>query len=120
MMGITRVKYTGSTPGANTTPVEIFSSVTAGWPKDHAVRHGIHTFNWDIFHGSDGAVTGQKLDEAGTWRQFYDSTNKTAGSTSSKGTVLVEGLPHFRFYWTNAAAVAQTAFAINMDFSVFP
>lgn len=119
---VIRLKYTGSTPGADSNTYTIFSTVAAGYPRGWADMADVHTFHWDIDHDQSGTVKGyHSLDGGTTWVQFYDSGSMAApGAAATSGAVvLVEGFRDFKFEWLNGGS-AQGTWVVNMDVSTQP
>lgn len=132
---LTRLKYTGSTPGANANGYALFTTapIAAGAAGsaaaadgavpfgDWAPDMGLHVFRYVIKNPAAGTVNGwYSLDRGATWVQFYTlAAGIPVSGTASSDSVTVEGLRDFAFVWVNGG-VAQTGWTVNMSLSGLP
>lgn len=132
---LTRLKYTGSTPGADANGYVLFATapVAAGAAGATAANAGsvpvgdwapdmdIHVFRYLIKNPAAGTVNGwYSLDRGATWVQFYTMAAPIpVAGLASADVVSVEGLRDFAFVWVNGG-VAQTGWTVNMSVSIFP
>jgi hypothetical protein len=120
-MTITRLKYTGSTPGADANTYVLFSTVAAACPGNWGPMCGFHTFHYDIDNDQAGTLNLYKSSNRGTsWTQMSTTAVAIpAANTSNNGVLLIEGLADFKVEWVNGGS-AQTVWAVDMDVSTFP
>jgi hypothetical protein len=124
---ITRLKYTGATPGTDSNTYVLFSTASPSAGVAGACPMGnwgpamcVHSFHWDIKHSQAGTVRGyHSSDRGATWTQFYDTGSLAAPTYTDKDVVLVEGFADFKFEWVNGGT-AQATWVVNMDVSLFP
>ncbi len=122
---IPRLKYTGSTPGADASTYVLFAtaSPSAGvagvCPMGNwGPMMGLHTFRYEIKNPQAGTVNGWYSNDRGAnWVQFYTmAVPIPAAGTASNDVVLIEGFADFKFEWVNGGA-AQTGWTVNLDVS---
>jgi hypothetical protein len=122
---ITRLKYTGSTPGADANTYVLFStaSPSAGVAGSVAVGNWgpmmcLHTYRYEIKNPQAGTVNGYYSNDRGAnWVQFYTmAVAIPAAGEASNDVVLIEGFADFKFEWVNGG-VAQTGWTVNQDAS---
>jgi hypothetical protein len=112
---ITRVKYTGTAPGANNNVYELFSTTTAELPEAFFSLAGIFRVSIDIMANANGSLIAYKSDDRGAnW--YTHKTDAVTGSTSATTTkdYLVEGLRDFKLVWSNTSSSAQTTWKVDI------
>jgi hypothetical protein len=113
---ITVVKYTGSTPGADSNTYNLFSSVTAFQGASMAQNVGLKRATFDIKHSQALTLKGYKSNDRGvTWEQVYDSGSVAApaATDSTRLDFWFEPYPDFKVDLVNGGS-AQASFSVNI------
>lgn len=110
MTEYTRFKYSGATPGADSSDYILFSTVTAFGGKCAHQMAGLHKLVLDLFHTQAGTLKLYRSNDRGTtWTQVTSSAKSApAAGLSSQYEVLVECFPDFKLVWTNGGSAQAT------------
>lgn len=113
---IVRVKYTGATPGADSSTYNLFSTVTAFPGAGFCAQFGLGRLIVDIVNSAAGTLKGYSSEDRGvTWTQIIPDTAVAARATNSENPYdfRVAEYPDFKLDWTNGGS-AQTTWFIEM------
>lgn len=115
---MTRVKYTGTTPGADSNTYVLFSTVTAFGSKNMLAMHGYKRYVCHLTHDQSGTFNWYVSDDRGTnWYQVGTQAVTVAVEDTAEGNwqdVLVEGFQDFKMEWVNGGA-AQDQFIVDQS-----
>lgn len=118
-MTMTRVKYTGATPGADANTYVLYSSVVA-WPtsRNMLAMHGIKRYVLHLTLDQSGTLNWYNSDDGGTnWNLIGSEAITVAAAGTTEGNwqdVLIEGFQDFKMEWVNGGA-AQTPFIADQS-----
>jgi hypothetical protein len=115
----TRLKYTGSTPGADTNTYTLFSSVTAFPGASFFAMHKLSRLIVSIKYSHAGTLKGYRSEDRGvTWTQVFPDTAVAAPAAGATNVydLLVEEYADFKLDWTNGNT-AQNPWMIDMVLS---
>lgn len=116
------VKYTGTTPGADTNTYNLVNSIAGGWPGYWPAVYGLYRVLVDIDHDTAGTIKIYKSNDdvttpSPTWVQVDErSVAAPAAASGTKEEILVEGHKHTKIDWVNGGA-AQATFVVNITLS---
>jgi hypothetical protein len=113
-MSYSRVKYTGSTPGADANTYVLFSSYVM-YPAPYMLQGGgVKTVALSLEHDHDGTLNTYSSDDGITWLQV---STEAITAPSASGTTYKEykvaTYPHFKIEWVNASS-AQTTWNVGV------
>lgn len=106
--------YAGTVPGANANETVLFSTVSAGIPKNAILGTGVKRYVLVVDNPEAGSVyLYWSPDRGTTWIQI-STTTVAAPAAGACATVdlLIEGLPDVKVTWKNGG-VAQTGWALT-------
>lgn len=108
-------KYAGSTPGADASIYNIFSSVVAFRGASMAQNHGLKRLFVTIDNPQSGTLKlYRSLDRGTNWIQVGGDFAATASATDvTTLDALIEGFPDFKLDWVNGG-VAQTGWTVTI------
>jgi hypothetical protein len=118
----TKVKYTGSVPGADANTYNILNSISGGWPGNWPAQYGVYKVVIDIHHDNAGTLKWYKTqDDLGvaspTWVQMGQlAVAAPAATAGTQLEVFVEAEKHVKIDWVNGGA-AQTTFQVDISLS---
>jgi hypothetical protein len=119
-MTMTRIPYSGATPGADSNAYTLFSSVTA-WPSTYNAlsQYGQKRYVLRLEFCQNCSVTWQQSNDRGTnWRPVgTQALTATAPGTYESVTidVVVEGFQDFRVFLTNAGTAQGAGFTVDQS-----
>jgi len=109
-----KLKYTGSTPGADSNSYELFSTITAGMGGNLLQSCGLKRYMLDLEHDNAGTILVSKTEDRGTTWVVVSSTAiaAPAANSTTQFDVLVEPFGDFKVVWTNGGS-AQGSFIVS-------
>jgi hypothetical protein len=119
-MTMTRITYTGTTPGADANTYVLFDTTVAFTSKNMLPMYGIKRYVVHLTHDQDGVFRWYVSDDRGVnWHAVDDGgvtvTVAAAGTTEGNWQdVLIEGFQDFKMEWVNGGA-AQTPFVVDQS-----
>lgn len=116
MMHSTKVRYTGTTPGADANTYTLFDSTQLGMGKGALYNlPGAERLLLRLRNPQAGTLKGYRSDDGGvTWEQVYPDTAVAAMTTTSNDyDLLIAGYRDFKLDWTNGGS-AQTGWDVDM------
>jgi hypothetical protein len=117
-----KAKYTGATPGADSSDYTLFNSITAGLPGNWPALHGVFKIVVDIKHDQAGTLKWYKTDadptnasDSGvTWYQMGQlSVSAPASTAGTIAEIFCEAEKHVKVVWTNGGT-AQSPFKVDI------
>ena len=109
----TRITYSGATP-TGTARIVAFSTVAAGWGKNHFPMYGIERFVLDVKHDQTFTLEWFKSDDRGTtWHQMGTNSVTVTPSSTSTRDIFVPGVPDFKVEVVNGG-LDQTVWEVDM------
>ncbi len=117
-MTMTRITYTGATPGADSNTYVLFSSVVA-WPSTYNAlsQYGQKRYTLRLEYSRDCTVNWyQSNDRGANWRVVgTQALTATAPGTPQSTTVdvVVEGFQDFKAELVNAGTAQGTGFTVD-------
>lgn len=119
---IATIKYTGSTPGADSNTYNLLNSITSKWPGNWAAMFGVKKVILVLKHTQAGTVKWYTSEDdvytaSPTWNQIGESSITAPASTDgSIVEIPVETDRHTKIDWVNGG-VAQASFYPHMSLS---
>lgn len=110
-----RVKYSGSTPGADSSDYILFSTTTAFPGAGMAQAAGVHKLVLNLVNSHLGTLKAYRSSNRGTtWTQVDSDAVAAAGAgLSNTAEYLLEPFLDFKLVWTNGGS-AQTTWVVDM------
>lgn len=120
-MAFAKAKYTGTTPGTDSSTYTLFNSIVAGLPGNWAAAHGVFKIVVDIKHDQAGTLKWYKnmtdVDASANWVQMGQlSVAAPASTAGTQAEVFVEAEFHVKVDWVNGGT-AQSPFSVDIGFS---
>lgn len=112
---MTRVKYTGATPGGDTNTYPIFTTLTNGWPAGFFALQNISKLVVDTKHDAAGTFAWYKSNDRGTsWEQIgTEAISAPASTVTIFREFTVEPYEDFKLDWVNGNT-AQDPWDVSM------
>lgn len=110
-----RIKYTGSTPGADANTYVLFSTVAAGFTPDAVQYGGIHVYHYAIDHDQPGTLNLYWSEDGGTTWSLKTTTGSMPAGVN-EDYLPVEGYRDFKVEWVNGGT-AQGTWIVNQSMS---
>ncbi len=112
-MSFARFKYTGTTPGADSSTYTLFT--TTGYGEGHLAMSGASKFVLNLKHSHGGTLNSYKSDDRGTnWRQLSsDPISSPASIGVTHVEYLVGALRDWKLEWVNGGT-AQSPWVPDM------
>lgn len=112
---MTRVNYTGSTPGTDSDTYVLFSTVAAFTSKNMLPMHGYKRYALHLTHSHNGTVNWYVSDDRGTnWRQVGTEAITAASNEGTWVDILIEGFQDFKVEWVNGGT-AQSPWIVDQS-----
>lgn len=110
-----RVKYTGTTPGADSADYVLFDSTVAFTGASMAQIAGLRKIALNLAHSHGGTLKLYRSSNRGlTWTQVDDDTaTAPLAGASTAYEASIEPFPDFRLVWANGGS-AQTTWVVDM------
>lgn len=101
-------------PGADTNETVLFSTVSAGLPKNALLSSGVKRWGMVVDNPQDGSVyLYWSPDRGTTWVQISTTAVSAPGAGAcAEVDLLVEGLPDWKVSWKNGGS-AQTGWTLT-------
>jgi hypothetical protein len=119
-MAFPNVKYTGTTPGADSSDYTLVNSITGGWPGNWPACFGVFKVVIDIKHDQAGTLKWYKnmgdVDSTGWVQMGQLAVSAPAATAGTQAEVFVEAQRHVKVIWTNGGT-AQSPFSVNIALS---
>lgn len=118
-MSFPKIRYTGSTPGADANTYTLFNSYTAGLPGHWPAMSGTFKIVIDIKHDQAGTLKWYKnmSDNDTGWVQMGQlSVTAPASTAGSQLEVFVEAERQVKVDWVNGGS-AQSPFSVDIGLS---
>ncbi len=119
MSEFSKIKYTGTTPGADSNTYNLLNSHSAGWPGNWPALSGVYKVVIDIHHNQAGTIKWYKTmndtPETATWVQMGElAVAAPAATAGTQAEVFIEAEKHVKIDWVNGGS-AQTTFHVDMS-----
>lgn len=111
-----KVKYTGSTPGADSDTYNLFTTITNDWPANMCAIHGFRKFSADIAHDEIFTMKWYKSNDRGTsWEQVGEQSIAIPSNGTSH--VEIAGIEMFGDFKVDAVngGTAQSPWDVDMS-----
>lgn len=110
-----RVKYSGSAPGADSNDYILFSTTVAFPGAGMAQGAGVHKLVLNLVNSQAGTLKAYRSADRGTaWTQVdSDAVTVPSAGTSNTAEYLLEPFLDFKLVWTNGGS-AQTTWVVDM------
>ena len=121
-MAFPKIKYTGSTPGADTNTYNLLNSITGGWPGNWPACLGVYKVVIDIKHDQAGTLKWYKsMDDLSTqtptWVQMGQlAVSAPASTAGTQAEIFVEAEKHVKIDWVNGSS-AQSPWSVDISLS---
>lgn len=115
MPSYSRIKYSGTAPGADSNTYVLFSTVASFTMANAAQMGGVHKLVLTLKNSQAGTLnTWRSTDRGVTWVQITtEAITAGTATTSTPREYLLEQFADFKLEWVNSA-VAQATWVVDM------